>query len=395
MKLTPFAAALLLAPLTMAAHAEVTFTPFGTYQWFDNQTVETLDHTPVAPDIKKHEGYALALGYRYTPAFGVEVNYGHTKSGLDTFPESVRNSRLSVDGYYAFNTDHAFNPYVLLGVGQTRLKAFTGETNADTMVEAGIGAFYRFNQYVALRMEARDVHNTDNNLDDQLAMVGLEFSGADSTKAAPAPMPVVQEQAPAPVEQLAAAPAKPADSDNDGVPDAQDQCPNTPAGVAVDAAGCPLDSDKDGVPDYKDKCPDTKAGAAVDENGCYLTLKQEVEINLDVHFASGKADIQGDATAEIQKVADFMKQYPNVNVTIEGHTDNRGNAAKNKALSQKRAEAVKAEIVKLGVDGSRLSAVGYGSSKPIADNKTEEGRAKNRRVVASAKAQSESIKMKK
>jgi OOP family OmpA-OmpF porin len=82
-------------------------------------------------------------------------------------------------------------------------------------------------------------------------------------------------------------------------------------------------------------------------------------------------------------------------VTIEGHTDNRGNAAKNKQLSQKRADAVKAEVVKLGVDAGRLSAVGYGADKPIADNNTEEGRAQNRRVVASAQAQTETIRMKK
>ncbi|MCD6061194.1 MAG: OmpA family protein, partial [Moraxellaceae bacterium] len=169
----------------------------------------------------------------------------------------------------------------------------------------------------------------------------------------------------------------------------------TPAGVQVDAQGCPLDGDKDGVADYQDKCPDTKAGAAVDGTGCYEVLKEAVSMAIDVKFATGKADIQGDAsTAEIQKIVDFMQKYPTVNVTIEGHTDNRGNPAKNKQLSQKRADAVKAAVVAAGVDASRLSAVGYGADKPVADNNTEEGRAQNRRVVASAKAQTETIKMK-
>lgn len=399
MKLTRIATALALAPLALAAHAEVTFTPMGAYQWFDSGTVEELLATPSAPDIEDHEGYALALGYRFTPAVGVEVNYGRTKTGTEADPlnpsQSVRNSRLSADAYYAFNADGKFSPYVLAGVGQTRLKATSLPGNEDTLGELGLGAFYRFNSNVALRMEVRDVHNIDNDLDDQLALLGLEFSPGESSKAEePAPQPVAEE-APAPVEQLAAAPVKPADTDEDGVTDDQDQCPKTPVGVAVDATGCPLDADKDGVPDSWDKCPDTKAGAAVDADGCYQVLKQEVAIDLNVQFATGKADIQGDASAEIQKVADFMKQYPNVNVTIEGHTDSRGNAAKNKALSQKRADTVKAEIVKLGVDATRLSAVGYGADKPIADNATEEGRAKNRRVVASAKAQSEAIKMKK
>lgn len=401
MKLAPIAAALLLAPLATLAQAEVTFTPFATYHWFDTQTTEELSQSPLSPDLKATDGYALALGYRFTPAIGLEVNYGRTETETETstlFPapaNSVRNSRLSLDGYYAFNAESTFSPYVLLGVGSDHYKDPTSNAIKDTLAEAGVGAFWRFNQNIALRMEARHVHNVDADLGDHLAMVGIEFSPGSSAARAeePAPQPEAQqEEAPAPVEQLAAAPA---DTDQDGVTDDMDQCAQTPVGVAVNEQGCPLDADKDGVPDSWDKCPDTKAGAVVDANGCYQELAQEVAIALNVQFASGKADIQGDASADIQKVADFMKQYPNVNVTIEGHTDNRGNAAKNKALSQKRADAVKAEIVKLGVDASRLSAVGYGADKPIADNGTEEGRAQNRRVVASAKAQTKTIKMKK
>lgn len=405
MKLSAIAAALVLAPLAGLAQAEVTFTPFATYHWFDNQTTEELSQSPIAPDLKATDGYALALGYRFTPAIGLELNYGRTETETEVstlFPgpaDSVRNSRLSLDGYYTFNPENTISPYVLLGVGSDHYKNPTSDPIKDTLAEAGVGAFWHLNQNIALRFEARHVHNVDADLGDHLAMIGIEFSpGAAESKAAePAPQPEAQQQeeapAPAPVEQLAA--AAPVDTDQDGVPDDKDQCAQTPVGVAVNEQGCPLDADKDGVPDSWDKCPDTQAGAVVDADGCYQTLAQEVAIDLNVQFATGKADIQGDASAEIQKVADFMKQYPTVNVTIEGHTDNRGNAAKNKALSQKRADAVKAEIVKLGVDATRLTSVGYGAEKPIADNKTEEGRAKNRRVVASAKAQTKTIKMKK
>jgi len=174
----------------------------------------------------------------------------------------------------------------------------------------------------------------------------------------------------------------PLDSDKDGVPDYLDKCPGTPAGVAVDKDGCPLDSDKDGVPDYLDKCPGTPIGTPVDKDGCPI-LPQKVSIALRVEFDTGKADIKSKYHEEIGKVADFMKKYPTATGTIVGHTDNVGKAEMNQALSQRRAESVMSYLVqKFGIAPDRLSAKGYGLTQPIADNKTAEGRQKNRRVEA-------------
>jgi OOP family OmpA-OmpF porin len=175
----------------------------------------------------------------------------------------------------------------------------------------------------------------------------------------------------------------PIDSDNDGVPDYLDKCPNTPAGVKVDANGCPIDSDNDGVPDYLDKCPNTPPGVKVDANGCPVPLTEKVSIALEINFDSGKTEVKQSYYDQIQKVADFMTAYPDTSAVIEGHTDNVGKEAANKALSQKRAESVKALLVnKYGISAGRLTAKGFGSSQPLADNATVEGRQKNRRINA-------------
>lgn len=146
------------------------------------------------------------------------------------------------------------------------------------------------------------------------------------------------------------------------------------------------DSDQDGVKDRLDKCPGTAAGVRVDAAGCPVLL-EDVAIDLNVLFATDKAVIIDNAYVDILKVADFMRKYPTVEMIVEGHTDSRASIIHNQKLSARRAQAVRRELLRFGVDGSRLRAVGYGELRPVADNDTEEGRAKNRRVVATAKAQ--------
>jgi OmpA-OmpF porin, OOP family len=141
-----------------------------------------------------------------------------------------------------------------------------------------------------------------------------------------------------------------------------------------------LDSDSDGILDDEDKCPNTTAGLAVNAFGCALTEK--ASIKLQVEFLSGKSVLDSKFNGEIESLAAFMTKYPNTNVEIAGHTDNVGSVAGNNALSQKRANAVKAALVNAGIEAKRLSAKGYGSSQPIGDNKTVEGKQANRRVMA-------------
>ncbi|WP_210395890.1 OmpA family protein [Motiliproteus sediminis] len=184
------------------------------------------------------------------------------------------------------------------------------------------------------------------------------------------------------MKPMMAAP-EPVDSDGDGVVDAQDQCPNTPRGVEVDAVGCPLDSDGDGVADYMDQCPGTAPGVAVDDKGCELQTMKTVSVSLNVQFANNSAEVTSAYATQMEALAYVLKADPDTRVTIHGHTDSQGAAAYNQDLSQRRADAVKQYMVdNYGVDAGQLEAVGHGESDPIADNSTREGRAKNRRVEA-------------
>jgi len=109
-------------------------------------------------------------------------------------------------------------------------------------------------------------------------------------------------------------------------------------------------------------------------------LNKEGFIALYINFDTGKADIKPESYKIIDQIVQMMKDNPDLKISIEGHTDNVGTAQFNQTLSENRAKAVMNAIIAKGIDKSRLSSKGWGATKPIADNKTEEGRAKNRRV---------------
>jgi outer membrane protein OmpA-like peptidoglycan-associated protein/opacity protein-like surface antigen len=208
----------------------------------------------------------------------------------------------------------------------------------------------------------------------------------------------------------------PVDSDKDGVADYLDKCANTPAGVKVDGNGCPVDTDMDGVPDFRDRCPNSPRGEKVDANGCKLNVDSDGDGVMDdadrcpgtpagtkvdgsgctvvnsaldtaktlvldgVNFRTGSAALTPASRAVLSRAAEMLKASPAVRVEVGGHTDNRGAARANTRLSQLRANAVKAALVRNGIDASRLESKGYGPSEPRADNTTAAGRAQNRRT---------------
>jgi OOP family OmpA-OmpF porin len=120
----------------------------------------------------------------------------------------------------------------------------------------------------------------------------------------------------------------------------------------------------------------------VDDNGCPIAIEEVARVELLVNFDFDKADVKAEFLSEIEDVALFMEQHPDVVVELEGHTDSRGTEAYNLDLSQRRADAVRAELIeRFEVASSRVSARGFGESQPVASNDSNAGRASNRRVI--------------
>ncbi len=181
------------------------------------------------------------------------------------------------------------------------------------------------------------------------------------------------------------------DRDGDGIPDNVDKCPDQPEDFdgIQDADGCPEDdADKDGIPDAQDACPKEPGDADPDpkKNGCPKFIRRisgstEIQILKVIEFATGKATILPKSFPILDEVVRLLKVNLDIKqLGIEGHTDNRGSDKLNEKLSDDRAHSVMKYITEHGIDGGRLTAQGFGPKRPIADNNTNEGRQRNRRV---------------
>jgi len=179
------------------------------------------------------------------------------------------------------------------------------------------------------------------------------------------------------------------DADGDGVTDADDKCPNEAGPKANN--GCPWpDTDGDGVTDNVDKCPN-EAGTVAND-GCPEIVEptQEVMEQLNSYaktilFDTGKASFKKQSYSVLQSITAILKEYPESNFTIEGHTDSVGSKTLNQKLSDARANAVMAYLIENGIDSERLRAFGFGEDYPIDTNATAAGRRNNRRVEVKLK----------
>ncbi len=266
---------------------------------------------------------------RYDINNGNDTDYG-TRFGLDAI------YKIEDTGIYAFAGVKRFN----------NVKSYNA-------VNLGLGYNLDISDRFSLYSEAVVYRDVDYGFTDQGFKVGVKYAFGDVKKSPVVKEAVYQEVAAIPVVATVIL----ADTDNDGINDKQDNCKNTPANVKVDSSGCPL------------------------------FLDTAVDVDLNVAFENNSSQIKAETMNDIQRLADFMKEYKNTSVVIEGHSSAAGSAKYNLALSQKRADAVKSLLInKFDIEENRLSAKGFGETQLISKGNTAADHELNRRVMAKIEA---------
>jgi OOP family OmpA-OmpF porin len=346
LKKMPLLLFLLVFVLPLSARSEikagsVEVTPFAGYNFFEER--QNLENQPIV---------GARLGYNITKNFGIEGTWDFIKSYVDdkslpftrqgqfTNPiSSVFITQYDIDLLYHFIPEQRFNPYLVAGYG---IVHYTPKINNKNMsvLDFGIGAKYWMVDNIALRLDVRDNMIFDEHIHNVATTVGFVFAfGGKSTAAAPAPAPAAVAE---PVVPLVTQP------EPEAAPAPVVEAPLEPIPVA------------EPTPERMKYC---------------ITLNIEYDIN--------KADIRPQYYDEVARVGDFMKKYPTTTAVIEGYADEVGSDDYNIQLSQRRAESVVKFLEnKFGIAPSRLSAKGYGKTRPIADNASDAGKQKNRRIDA-------------
>lgn len=301
--------------------------------------------------------YGLSVGKHLNQALSMELNVNGSQIGGGPARSDLSLWGSSLDLLGVLNRDGRVAPYLSVGIGAVSNEPSPGRNTTDFMSQAGVGLLVKVwesadgSRSFTLRpdLKARwDDAGADGHLRDYIGTLGFQYAfgsapAREPEPAAPPPPPPVQAPPPPPPP-----PPAPRDSDNDGVVDDQDKCPQTPAGVAVDPSGCP------------------RQGS--------ITLE-------GVTFELNSAQLTAASQTILDDLARDLKKYPNLRIELQGHTDSSGEDAYNLALSQRRADAVRAHLISQGVPANQLVARGYGETQPIDDNSTSQGRARNRRVV--------------
>jgi OOP family OmpA-OmpF porin len=332
------AACLSLAGINNSATAEVPITlNAGGGYWFLDNKVENYKTADTATPI-------VGMEYAFDDHWAADVLFAQQDTHFkDNGPKDVQLSTWQLGmKYYAgsyIGEPMRLRPYIALGGGQIKVDAHNQFDDVDTTANAGLGVRWMVGERVSMNLEGRTVYDIDDSKANYLVSAGVNFYlGQVSAAVTPA--------------------AACKDTDNDGVCDDKDQCPGTPPGTRVDAKGCPL------------------------------PVAQVASIKLKVNFAFDSTKVEEKYFTDLKELADFLKRFSDLQVTVEGHTDSVGSDAYNMKLSQRRAEAVVDILVnQYGIARKRLDPVGYGETRPVASNATAAGRAENRRVMATLEVQ--------
>ena len=353
-----------------------------------------------------------SLAYPFDPTSGVKTSWG---SASGNYTKKFY-AAVDVDlNFKMLSDDHKVVPYLSAGIGVSK---FSSNFMAYAPVGAGIqikakhGSFINILSSYRVEMSALTIAHFNHGVS---YSIPLKLKEKKPVVLPPPPPPadtdndgVIDANDKCPtisgLAKYAGCPIP--DTDKDGVNDEQDKCPNV-AGLAK-YAGCPIpDTDKDGINDEQDKCPNvsglsryngcpipdtdndgvndevdacpTEAGISANR-GCPDIQPTLTEAASNLKFATGKSFLSAKQLANLDAVVALLAKYANVSIAIGGHTDNTGAEKINTKLSINRATVVAKYLIKKGVDASQFTTSGFAFSKPIADNKTKEGRSLNRRA---------------
>ena len=311
----------------------------------------------------------LAIGFNQDNSIIDQVEVGFFRTAEDVGFENAGSRDTGITRVFTnlvkeYEIASNTSLYALVGGGVEFFDdEFAGNENG-VFGNYGAGIKYKVAEQFALKFDVRHLIEADHGDNNLLYNLGFAVPFGKVAKAAPVVAPVVP------------AVVAPKDSDNDGVIDAKDQCPNSVPNAVVNSVGCEMDDDKDGVVNRLDQCPNTIAGAEVNTVGC-MTL-----VNLNINFDTNSSQIKDTYNQRVVDFANFMKSNPKLNATIAAHTDSVGSNNYNQKLSERRAASTVEALKALNIKATRLNSMGYGETKPVASNATKEGRAENRRVTA-------------
>lgn len=347
------------------------------------------------------------VGYMFTKHFGIEGLFDYVNPEItDSKKKDITMYRYGGDLLYHFFPDNKFVPYIAAGAAAVQ---FDGKgTNNVTYASAdyGLGAKYFITDRFAMRADVRHImydfgQTVRHNLEYTLG-VYIPFGGkADPVKPVAQPAPVAAPAPPPPpAVPTALLHANPQSITSGQQTNLQwsstnaDKCYIWPGIGAVGTTGSMAVSPTENA-DYRLVCSGEGGEATSNASVAVAAPVQEMSAAkaalvhlcnptvLEVQFDTDKANIKPQYHAELNRIGEFMKEFPEAMGSIDGHTDSTGSKAYNMKLSQRRADSVRDYLIKNeGVDASRIKAKGYGPDKPIATNKTAGGRKQNRRIEA-------------